>query len=89
MDNIGTRWHIYIGNGHTVWWETLAHEVIINIGNLVRKGTLQWATLVHEGYTDKANLCTRWAHSGNIDIGTRWAHSRHIDMGNFAHDRHN
>ena len=50
MDNIGTRWHIYMGNRGTIWRETLAHEVITNMGNIVRKGTMQWATWTHEGH---------------------------------------
>ena len=45
-----------MGNGCNIWWDTFAHEVIINMENLVRKGTMQWATLAHEGYTDIGNL---------------------------------
>ena len=45
-----------MGNGGSILWTTLAHEVILNVGNLVRKGTMQWETLAHEGYTDMGNL---------------------------------
>ena len=45
-----------MGNGGTIWWETLAHEDNINMGNLVSKGTMQWASLAQERYTDMGNL---------------------------------
>ena len=45
-----------MGNGGTIWCDSLAHEVIINMGNVVRKGTMQWVTFGHEGYADMGKL---------------------------------
>ena len=91
IGNIGTWWHIYMGNGGTIWWETSANEVTINMGNFVRKGTMQWETLAHEGYTDMRDTLARetCSHDGHT-LGTlTLAHDGHIDIGNFAQDRHN
>ena len=55
MGNIGTQWHI-LGIRGTFWCESLAHEVIINMGNLVHQGTIQWATLAHEVDADIGNM---------------------------------
>ena len=71
IGNIGTWWHIYMGNEGTIWWETSAHEVTINMGNFVRKGTMQWETLAHEGYTDMRDTLARetCSHDGHT-LGT-------------------